>query len=146
MSAEQTTRYSAESLLSRPVAAYLRARGYDYVAREIPFYDRSIDLYAFCEETNWSLAVELKLTRWRKAFTQALLYQLCADVAVVALPAREAARVDMQALAEHGVGLLAVLNDGSCEERLAPRPPGVLRDDYKTECKLLMRRKSRWRR
>jgi len=128
------------------VAAYLRTCGYDRIAREIPFYDRSIDIYALSQDANWSLAVELKLTKWRKALTQALVYQLCADVAILALPVRQADRVDLEALREHGVGLLAVRNDGSCEERLSPRSPGVLREDYKSECKALVHRKSRWQR
>lgn len=142
MPGERMTRFRLEAALSRPVAAYLRACGYDRVAREIPFYDRSIDLYGCREEANWTIAVELKLTKWRRALAQALVYQLCADVAVLALPARHADRVDLDVLRQHGVGLLAVLNDGACEERLSPRPPGVLREDYKTECRALMGRKA----
>lgn len=146
MSAKPTIRFSREASLSRPVATYLRASGYTRVAREIPFYDRSIDLYAFSDASGWSVAVELKLSRWRKAFTQALLYQLCADIVSVALPAQQATRVDLKTLDEHGIGLLAVRDDGVCEERLAARPLGLLRDDYKVECKVLMKRKDRWRR
>jgi len=143
MPEERTTRYRHEAALTRPVTAYLRSCGYNRVAREVPFYDHSIDLYALNESGDWSIAVELKLDRWRRALAQALLYQLCADVVTVALPMKHADRVDLSTYAVHGVGLVAVKNDGRCEERLTPRPAGVMRQDYKTECKALMRGKSR---
>jgi len=145
MPAERTTRFKREAALRRPVTAYLRSCGFDWVAGEIPFYDRSIDLYAVKESSDWCMAVELKLEKWRRALAQALVYQLCADVAILALPERQANGVDLGSLAHHGVGLLAVRNDGTCEERLRPSPAGVLREDYKTECKALGQGKARWR-
>jgi hypothetical protein len=146
MSVERTTRFKLEAALARPVASYLRSRGYNRIAREVPFYDRSIDLYGWREGANRSIAVELKLAKWRRALAQATVYQLCADVAMLALPARQADHVDLEALREYGVGLLAVTDAGKCEERLCARATSVLREDYKTECRALMRGRSRWQR
>ncbi|GAG43766.1 unnamed protein product, partial [marine sediment metagenome] len=57
------------------------------------FYEYRIDLFAFSQKLDVTIAVELKLHRWRRALEQSLLYQLCADFVFIALPAPTIARV-----------------------------------------------------
>jgi hypothetical protein len=106
----------AECDLSLPVRKFLNREGYVRVIRELPFFDRSIDVYgvSWADEAKTAdaaktIAVELKLSKWQKALHQAALYQLCSDYSYVAMPRKVA-----QTLVEHedfktaGVGILAV--------------------------------------
>ena len=77
-----------------------------------------------------TVAVELKLRDWRKAFRQALVYQLCSDYAFIAVPRATARRVDIDVLAAHGVGLLAV-TDKRCYETFPASLSTVLNPTYK---------------
>jgi hypothetical protein len=135
------TRFSSESLLGRPVARYLRKKGFSRVRTELPFYERRIDLYGDGGGHGPTVAVELKLVKWRRGLIQALIYQLCADFSFLAVPSKTADRVDVALLREHGIGLLAVKNDGSCEERLSAACSDVLRSDYKAACRELSTRR-----
>lgn len=125
------TRFSRESYLADPVLAYLRRRGFPDLATELPFYEHRIDVYGYSRRKDLSVAVELKLTKWRRAFHQALLYQLCADVALLAMPHRMSKRIDLGLLEGNGIGLIEIADDGSCSERLAPKPSGVVLPHYK---------------
>ena len=62
---------------------------------ELPFYEYRIDLYGFSCEENSTVAIELKLSDWRRAVEQAMLYQLCADLVYIAMPERATKRVDL---------------------------------------------------
>ena len=60
----------AECDLSLPVRTFLNREGYDRIIRELPFFDRSIDVYgvAWADEAKTTaaaktIAVELKLTK-----------------------------------------------------------------------------------
>lgn len=118
----------AECDLSLPVRKFLNREGYDCVIRELPFFDRSIDVYgvAWADEakttdTAKTIAVELKLRKWQKALHQAALYQLCSDYSYVAMPKRVA-----QALVEHedfkaaGIGILSVDTASKAVEVVLP--------------------------
>lgn len=54
-----------------------------------------------------SVAVEAKLSEWRRAIRQAAGYRVGAGRAAVLLPSRVAALVDVRNLESHGIGLLA---------------------------------------
>jgi hypothetical protein len=119
-----------EHLLLDPVAKYLQRRGYCYQLPEIGFFEQKIDLYAYSEKARITLAVELKLRRWRDALRQALLYQLCADYAMIAIPASVIRSVEKDLLRIHGIGLIAV-GDGKCQQVLAPEHSEVVRKRYR---------------
>ena len=119
-----------EHMLLEPVVKYLRRRGYRYQFPEIGFFEQKIDLYAFSERQNVTLAVELKLRRWRYALRQTLLYQLCSDFVLIAMPATTTNAVDLELLRLHGVGLLAV-NKDRCKQILAPEHSLVVRTRYR---------------
>lgn len=73
-----------------------------------------MDLYGYATKLNTTTAVELKLTKWTRAFQQALVYQLCADFVYLALPIAAAQRVDVPLLERHGIGLIGVCNGPRC--------------------------------
>ncbi|SRR6266536_2911769 len=120
-----------ESRLRAPIIAYLQRRGFRHVMTEAQFYEHRIDVYAYSQRDNATVAIELKLSKWKKAVQQAILYQLCADVALVALPVKAASRVDLDLLRTHGIGLIAIAESGTCKEVLAPAKSDVLLPHYR---------------
>lgn len=118
-----------ESMLLPAVRAYFKEQ-YRQHTTELPFYAHRIDLYGYSAATDCTVAVELKLRDWRRALEQALVYQLCSDYVFIAVPATTAARVDLQELRAHGIGLLSV-SGRNCVEALAAVPSHVLNPNYK---------------
>ena len=76
--------FDQESALTDPIAAYVRRKSFRLQTRELQFYEYRIDLFAFSRLLGLTIAVEMKLLRWRRAVEQALLYQLCADKVFIA--------------------------------------------------------------
>lgn len=124
-------RYRTEAELTTPVAQYLRRKGFRLQETELQFYDYSIDLYAFCHTSDLTLSVELKVTDWRRAIQQAHIYQLCSDLVMIALPQETVHRVDIEALADMGIGLLSVGISGRCRLMLEPQISPVISSTYR---------------
>jgi hypothetical protein len=126
-----------ESMLLPAVQAYFK-RDYSQRATEVPFYDHRIDLYGYSSETDFSVAVELKLRNWRRALEQALVYQLCSDFVFIAVPASTARRVDLEELRTYGIGLLAV-SGRRCTQELPAVASSVVNPQYKAAYTALIR-------
>ncbi len=120
-----------EASLLPPVASYVRHRSYRLLQAEVPFYEHRIDIYAFSRREKATIAVELKLTNWRRAIEQALLYQLCADFVFIAVPVCTARRVDRSLLKELGIGVIAVDDTDRCRSVLMSRQSSVVRAHYR---------------
>lgn len=123
----------AECDLSLPVRRFLNREGYDRIIRELPFFDRSIDVYgvAWGDEAKTAdaaktIAVELKLSKWQKALHQAALYQLCSDYSYVAMPKKIAqALIERKDFRMAGVGILAVDTASKAVEIVLPAAPST---------------------
>jgi hypothetical protein len=120
-----------ESELLDPVRSNLRRRGYRRQRDEVQFFEYSIDLYGYAAKNNRTMAVELKLRRWMRAFEQALIYQLCADFVYLALPTIGSKRVDMHLLKRHGLGLIEVRACGRCFGLLEAEQSTVVMPSYR---------------
>lgn len=131
-SREITMMFRREVELAAPVARFLRNRAFTLQKLEVPFYEYQMDMYGYSRARNLTVAVELKLTRWRRAVEQALLYQLCSDLVFIAMPRLEVRRVDLGLLADLGIGLIGVGMQRS-REILPAEPSGVLREHYRNE-------------
>ena len=116
-----------------PVSRYAHRRSFRWQCPEMQFYEYSIDLYGFSRIQDLTIAVELKLLRWKRAFEQALLYQLCADLVYIAVPVTTVRRVEIPLLAEHGIGLIAVDANDRCRQVLEATRSEVLRRSYRTD-------------
>jgi len=125
------TKYFKEADLLAPASRFARRRGFCLQQVELPFYEYRIDLYGFCDNRDSTVAIELKLKNWRRAFVQALLYQLCADLVYIAMPKRAALKVDQSLLACEGIGLLSISDSGVCSCVLSARVHGQVRQPYK---------------
>lgn len=106
--------FKLEAELRLPVEASLRRRGYRRQRCEVQFFEYSMDLYGLATSTGSTVAVELKLSRWTRAFEQALVYQLCADLVYIALPWNATKKVEVSLLRQHGVGLIGVQPGPRC--------------------------------
>ena len=122
-----------ESSLLNPVAGYIKRKGFSIQASELPFYERSVDIYGFSRKKNKTIAIELKLHKWKKAIEQALLYQLCADEAYIAMPKKFVGRVNLDLLVQYGIGLISISETGRCRKMVKARQSSVLRVGYKND-------------
>lgn len=122
--------FERESMLVEPVTKYVVRRGFTRLEAELQFYECRMDLYGFSENLGLTIAIELKLLKWRRAIKQALLYQLCADLVYIALPSDAARRVDLSQLEKSGVGLISVTS-GRCWEILPPVASLLVRPHYR---------------
>jgi hypothetical protein len=120
-----------ESSLLGPVTKYIKRMGFRLQVLELPFYERSVDIYGFSKITNKTIAIELKLHKWKKAIEQALLYQLCADEAYIAMPKKFIGRVNLDLLTKYGVGLISISETGRCRKMVEAKQSSVLRIGYK---------------
>ena len=125
------TRNRDESSLFEPVCRFLRGRGFSRQRGEVPFFEYRIDVYGLAVSTRETVAVELKLEKWRRAFEQAIIYQLCADRVYVGMPIEFAHRVDLGLFRAHGVGLIVVSASDRCREVLAPQTLDVVKSYYR---------------
>ncbi len=119
-----------EQDLLLPVARYAKRKGYSLQTVELPFYDYRIDLYGFSTRTRRTVAVELKIKKWKRALEQALIYQLCSDFVFIALPLSATSRVDVAELRANGIGLIGVCGS-RCRTLLEAEPSGEVRQHYR---------------
>jgi hypothetical protein len=126
-----------ESELLAPVATFLKRQGYRCQLPELPFYEYRIDVAGYDPGQDRIVAVELKLKRWRRALQQAYVYQLCADLAYVAMPLRATSRVDRDELAKTGVGLIGVEDGGGCVTVVGAVHSTVVAQNYREHVKRL---------
>ena len=138
------TRRRTESSLLKPLATYARNRGFNCQRSEVPFYEYRIDFFGFSPREDLTFAVELKLTKWRRALEQSLIYQLCADLVYIALPEATALRVEIGLLGEHGIGLLSVSDSGRCKEVLRAARSDVVRCHYREEYIDILKGTKKW--
>lgn len=122
--------FRRESELAEPVARFLRTHAFAHQLREVPFYEYRMDMYGYSQSKQLTVAVELKLTKWSRAVSQALLYQLCSDLVYIAMPTLVAKRIDALRLQELGLGIIGV-EAARCREILAPRLSPVVRAHYR---------------
>jgi hypothetical protein len=122
--------YLKEQDLLLPVANYARRKGYSLQAFELPFYDYRIDLYGFSTKASKTVAVELKLIKWKRALEQARIYQLCSDFVYIALPLSTVAHIDEEALRKSGIGLIAVFKYG-CRTLVEAKRSTEVREHYR---------------
>jgi len=113
--------FDLEEALRPPVASWLRGTGLD-VHEEIAILGRRADLVGVGPDR--VVAVELKLSDWRRALRQAVAYQVAVDEAWVAMPLPAAARAYREAwrFRDEGVGLLAVDDRGGVRTPIPTAP------------------------
>lgn len=133
-----TTAFDRESDLELPVARFLRNRRFHLQQREMQFYDYHMDVYGYSAQEDVTVAVELKLLKWTRAFEQARRYQLCSDLVYVAMPTSAVQRVDQDVLRRQGIGLIAV-GRWRCREVLPAVRSAIVRPHYRAHYVSILR-------
>lgn len=105
----------SESEMIPILESHFREKSYK-VYTEFPMLSRHIDLV--CVRAKQVIAVEAKISAWKRALRQAGAYRLCAHRVYVALWHKYAHRVNPELLTRKGIGLLSV--DRSRVEELLP--------------------------
>lgn len=95
-----------EDQLVEIVCNHFKNLGYE-VDREVKLKSKSIDIVAKKEKT---IAIEVKVSNWKRAFQQALTYRFGADFVYVAMPEQVIHRIDKEAFEEKGIGILSIGN------------------------------------
>ena len=78
------------------------------VARELPVYDRYVDIAAVCEETGELWTIEAKISDWARALAQAVVNLAAGEKSYIAIHSRSVHCVPIAALQEYGIGLISV--------------------------------------
>ncbi|MGD0552705.1 MAG: hypothetical protein ABSB25_08645 [Sedimentisphaerales bacterium] len=133
-----------ETALLEPVAKYVRKKGYRFQESEVDFYDYRVDLYAFSRALKQTVAIELKVRDWRRAFEQAIIYQLCADHVYIAMPMESIARIDRIMLAKNDIGLIGVSIGRGCKQILKAGQSHVVREWYKEAFIKSLQERKKW--
>jgi hypothetical protein len=78
------------------------------VAREVPYFEKRIDIGMVNAENGELWAVEVKVADWNRAYSQAFINLTAADRSYIAMYANNAHRVPIDLLRDEGIGLLSV--------------------------------------
>jgi hypothetical protein len=78
------------------------------VRREVPHYEKRIDVVTYLSQVNHVEGIEAKSRDWPRAIQQAMLNLTAVDFSYVALWAQTAHLVDRELLEEFGIGLISV--------------------------------------
>ena len=78
------------------------------VAREVPHYEKRIDVVTVDPESGTVCAIEAKTVAWERAIGQAVVNLTVADVSYIAIYSQYIHRVPKHLLDQHGIGLIAV--------------------------------------
>lgn len=78
------------------------------ISREVPHYEKRIDVAALCQKTDELWAIEAKISDWSKAVSQAIVNLAVADRSFIAIYSENAHRVALSALQANGIGLISV--------------------------------------
>jgi len=97
----------SELQLQEAVKDYFIRSGF-VVTPEMQFFSKRIDLFGVNRRSLATIAVEAKLSNWKRASFQARAYLLCADRVFVALPSHLAHRIANKGFDRDSFGLLGV--------------------------------------
>lgn len=78
------------------------------VARELPHYEKRIDVAAVSLSSGELLSVEAKVENWPKAISQAMVNLSASHKSYIAIYSKYAHRVPEDLLMERGIGLISV--------------------------------------
>lgn len=118
-------------LLAPLVKTYID-KGYRAFA-EVQLSSRWIDVLLLHEKNKEIIAVELKLTDWRRAYKQAKVYPIAADYVYVGMPEKYIHRAldNSNYFEELGIGLLAI--NGKAVEVVQAQKSSILLENVKSE-------------
>ncbi len=75
---------------------------------EVPMAKKRIDIICERKDSGEIIAIEMKLSNWRKALKQAIVNQVGVNKSYVAISEKCAKNIDIELFRKYGVGLISV--------------------------------------
>ena len=107
-----------EEQLRRMFLRHLKKGGYKYET-EVRFLERKIDVIG--KKRKKTIAFELKVKNWRKAFQQAFSTKLCADFSYMVLFDEYFHNVNMEMFRQEELGVILIDEKGKMVKILEPK-------------------------
>jgi hypothetical protein len=101
-----------EAYVVESVTEYFDKQSF-HIVKELPFFERHIDIISFDSRKETLIAVEAKVKNWQSAIRQAITCLLFADKVYIAMPKEFIHRVDLSELDRFGIGLMEVSDNGA---------------------------------
>lgn len=121
-----------EHSLVKKVAEYFSGKNFK-VYFEVPIFTKICDILCFNPKTNSTIAIEVKISKWRDAIKQARVYQFGADEVFIAMPESFIHRIqnNQNVPEKYGIGIISV--DNNVKIKLKPSKNYSLIDRLKNE-------------
>lgn len=115
---------------------FLMKKGYS-VLTEAPLLTKKIDALGFKEKFRRKklIAIEVKISQWKNALSQAIVYKLGTDLVYIAIWHEFIHRVNKKALKEFGIGLMEI--NGTTIVKLKPKKVNKIHQDIKEQLEQL---------
>lgn len=123
--------FKKEEQLCEPIKKFLKKKKFYQLYPEIDFYKHRIDILGYSKITGETVAVELKLKKWKKALQQALVYQLCSDYVYIAMPKASLHQSAISKIESFGIGIVAIHSSKRCETISKPSKSHLVKDRYR---------------
>lgn len=75
---------------------------------EVPMLSRLIDVVGIHQRNETIIAIELKLSAWKKAMSQAMVYRLVADYSYIGMPTNAIRNVEIEKFKDFGIGIIEI--------------------------------------
>ena len=102
---------------------YLERKKY-VICIEVQFLERKIDVVA--RKRRKTIAFELKIKNWQKAFQQAVSTKICADYSYIVFFEDYFHRINLELLKKEGLGLLLINEEGKITTKLEPKKSNLI--------------------
>jgi len=79
-----------------------------FVERELPVYERRIDIAALCPTSNELWTIEAKISDWGRALSQAIVNLAAGEKSYIAIYSENASNINLELLEDYGIGLISV--------------------------------------
>ncbi len=113
-----------EKSLYRPILMDFRQENYDLFEEfppvQSPNNSKKIDLVFKDRDKNHLIAIEVKMSDWKRALKQALLNTTYCHYSYIAMPKRTVAILNKEIFKESGIGVIAVHED-NCKVVVKPK-------------------------
>lgn len=109
---------TSEKKLVKVLVHHFKKCGF-HILKEVRLYPREIDILLFDPSTIRIISIEVKLSNWRKAFSQAMLNKFYSHFSLIAIKSEAAAHLPLELLRKNGIGLIEIsIYRGTCNLRL----------------------------
>ena len=129
--------------LSNIIKDFYTKKRYEVIT-EAPLLTKRIDVLGFKRGLfrKEMVAIEVKISHWNKALSQAIIYKLCTDQVYIAIWHQYIHRVNKEELRKYGIGLIEI--NGKAVVKQKPRKMKKIQSDVRNDLMDLFEKKKGW--